>query len=96
MIDGMNALDIARVCHVDLSLAQAWIDGAEEPSAAVVGRLRVVTSVMDGLEKNGLGDAEDRIEWLRNPNKAFAYEAPIDLLARGEVKPLLDYIGRLS
>jgi hypothetical protein len=96
VIDGMNALDIARVCHVDLSLAQAWMDRAEEPSSAVIGRLRIVMSVMDGLEKNGLAEAEDRIEWLRNPNKAFAYEAPIDLLARGEVQPLLDYIGNLS
>ncbi len=80
----MNALDLARVCHVDLSLAQAWIDGQEQPSDAVVGRLRLVQTVMDGLSRNGLGEPEERVEWLRNPNRAFGYEAPIDLLARGE------------
>ena len=51
---------------------------------------------MDGLARNGLDDAEDRVEWLRNPNRAFGYEAPIDLLARGESQPVLDYIDRLS
>jgi hypothetical protein len=96
LIDGLNALDLARVCHVDLTLAQAWIDGQEQPAGAVVGRLRLVQTVMDGLDKNGLSEPEERIEWLRNPNRAFAYEAPIDLLARGEPKAVLDYIERLS
>ena len=36
------------------------------------------------------------MEWLRNPNRAFGYEAPIDLLARGEPQAVLDYIERLS
>jgi uncharacterized protein (DUF2384 family) len=92
----MNALDLARVCHVDLSLAQAWIDGQEQPSDAVVGRLRLVQTVMEGLARNGLGEPEERVEWLRNPNRAFGYEAPIDLLARGEPQAVLDYIERLS
>jgi uncharacterized protein (DUF2384 family) len=51
---------------------------------------------MNGLEASGLANAADRVEWLRNPNRAFSYEAPIDLLARGESKPVLDYISRLS
>ena len=88
----MNALDLARVCHVDLSLAQAWMEGTD----AVIGRLRLVQSVMDGLARNGLGEPEERVEWLRNPNRAFGYEAPIDLLARGEPQAVLDYIERLS
>jgi Protein of unknown function (DUF2384) len=96
VIEGLSALDLARVCHVDLTLAQAWIDGHEEPSGAVVGRLRLVQTVMDVLEKNGLADPEDRMEWLRNPNRAFAHEAPIDLLARGEPQEVLGYIERLS
>jgi hypothetical protein len=96
MIEGMNAFDLARVCQVDSMLAQAWLDLAEPPSDAVLGRLRIVRSVMDGLEQNGLSSPEDRIEWLRNPNRAFAHEAPIDLLSRGEAKPVLDYIDRLS
>jgi hypothetical protein len=96
MIDGMNAFDLARVCQVDAMLAQAWLDLAEQPTDAVIGRLRVVKSVMDGLERSGLSTPEDRIEWLRNPNRAFGHEAPIDLLSRGETRPLLDYIDRLS
>ena len=51
---------------------------------------------MDGLARNGLGEPEERVEWLRNPNRAFGYEAPIDLLARGEPQAVLDYIERLS
>jgi Protein of unknown function (DUF2384) len=96
VIEGLSALDLARVCHVDLALAQAWIDGQEQPSGAVIGRLRLVQTVMDVLEKNGLADPGDRMEWLRNPNRAFGYEAPIDLLARGEPRAVLDYIERLS
>jgi hypothetical protein len=96
VIDGLNALDLARVCHVDLVLAQAWIDGKEQPTGGVVGRLGLVQTVMDGLAKNGLAEPEDRVEWLRNPNRAFGYEAPIDLLARGEPKAIFDYIERLS
>ena len=96
MIDGLNALDLARVCHVDLVVAQAWIDGNEQPTGAVVGRLGLVQTVMDGLAKNGLSEPDDRVEWLRNPNRAFGYEAPIDLLARGEPQAIFDYIERLS
>jgi uncharacterized protein (DUF2384 family) len=96
MIDGMTALDLARVCHVQSTVAQAWLDRTETPSDAVLGRLRVVLRVMEGLAANGLDDAGDRIEWLRNPNRAFAYEAPIDLLARDDAQPVLDYIDRLS
>jgi Protein of unknown function (DUF2384) len=96
MIDGMNAFDLARVCQVDAMLAQAWLDLTEQPTGAMIVRLRVVRSVMDGLAQNGLSTPEDRIEWLRNPNRAFGHEAPIDLLSRGETQPVLDYIERLS
>jgi uncharacterized protein (DUF2384 family) len=96
MIDGLSALDLARVCHVQSTVAQAWLDRTEAPSEPILARLRLVVRVMDGLSAVGLDDAEDRIEWLRNPNRAFSYEAPIDLLARGESQPLLDYIDRLS
>jgi Protein of unknown function (DUF2384) len=96
VIDGMNAFDLARVCQVDAGQAQAWLDLEEQPSAVIIARLRVVKSVMDGLAKNGLSAPEDRVEWLRNPNRAFGHEAPIDLLSRGETKPVLDYIARLS
>ena len=96
MIDGLSALDLARVCHVQSEVAQAWLDRTESPSDAIVGRLRLVLRVMDGLTANGLDNVEDRVEWLRNPNRAFAYEAPIDLLARDESRPVLDYIDRLS
>lgn len=96
MIDGMSALDLARVCHVQSSVAQAWLDRSEAPDEAVLVRLRLVLRVMQGLTANGLVDPDDRVEWLRNPNRAFGHEAPIDLLARGESRPLLDYIDRLS
>ena len=92
----MSALDLARVCHVQSSVAQAWLDHTEAPNEAITQRLRMVVRVMDGLRASGLADAEDRVEWLRNPNRAFGHEAPIDLLARGDSKPLLDYIDRLS
>ena len=78
------------------TVAQAWLDRTEAPNEAILGRLRLVQGVMERLAQNGLDDADDRVEWLRNPNRAFAYEAPIDLLARGESKPVIDYIDRLS
>jgi hypothetical protein len=96
VIDGLSALDLARVCHVQSTVAQAWLDRTEAPSDAILARLRLVVRVMDGLEASGLADAGDRTEWLRNPNRAFSYEAPIDLLARGEAQPVFDYIARLS
>jgi Protein of unknown function (DUF2384) len=96
VIDGMSALDLARVCHVQSSVAQAWLDRTETPTEAIMQRLRMIVRVMDGLRASGLSDADDRVEWLRNPNRAFGHEAPIDLLARGESQPLLDYIDRLS
>jgi uncharacterized protein (DUF2384 family) len=96
VIEGLSALDLARVCQVQSAVAQAWLDRTEVPSDAIMGRLRLVVRVMDGLATNGIADADDRAEWLRNPNRAFGYEAPIDLLARGEAQPVLDYIDRLS
>jgi hypothetical protein len=96
VIDGMTALDLARVCHVQSSVAQAWLDRTEAPNDAIMQRLRTVVRVMDGLKASGLADAEDRVEWLRNPNRAFGREAPIDLLARGEPQEVLGYIERLS
>jgi hypothetical protein len=96
MIDGLSALDLARVCHVQSTVAQAWLDRSEAPSDAILARLRLVMRVMDGLSALGLNEAEDRVEWLRNPNRAFSHEAPIDLLARDESQPVFDYIDRLS
>lgn len=96
MIDGLSALDLARVCHVPSTVAQAWLDRTEEPGEAPLARLRLVVRVMHGLRSSGLDDADDRVEWLRNPNRAFGFEAPIDLLARDESKPVFDYIERLS
>ena len=96
MIEGFSALDLARVCHVQSEVAQAWLDRTETPSQAILERLRLVVGVMNGLEASGLANAADRVEWLRNPNRAFAYEAPIDLLARDDSQPIFDYIARLS
>ena len=96
MVDGLSAFDIARVCQVGSSTADAWLQQAATPPTMAIARLRVVQSVMIGLRKNGLEAPEDRVEWLRNPNRAFGQEAPIDLLSRGEEQPVLDYIARLS
>jgi Protein of unknown function (DUF2384) len=96
VIDGLSALDLARVCHVQSEVAQAWLDRTEAPNEAILTRLRLVQGVMERLAKNGIDDADDRGEWLRNPNRAFGYEAPIDLLARGESKRVIDYIDNLS
>jgi hypothetical protein len=96
VIEGLSALDLARVCHVQSTVAQAWLDRTEVPSGAILDRLRLVVRVMDGLAASGLADPEDRVEWLRNPNRAFSFEAPIDLLARDEAQPVFDYIARLS
>jgi hypothetical protein len=96
MIDGFSTLDLARVCQVEPGIAQAWLDREDEPSVHAVDRLRVAYSVMSTLAKCGVDTAEDRVEWLRHPNRAFGQEAPIDLIARGEVQPVLDYIDRFS
>ena len=96
MIDGLNAFDLARVCQVGSSTAHAWMQQEERPGTVAIARLQVVQSVMTGLRRNGLDAPEDRVEWLRNPNRAFGQEAPIDLLSRGEAQPVLDYIDRLS
>jgi hypothetical protein len=96
MIDGLNAFDLARVCQVGSSTAHAWLQDEERPGTLAIRRLQLVQSVMAGLRRNGLDAPEDRAEWLRNPNRAFGQEAPIDLISRDEAQPVLDYISRLS
>jgi hypothetical protein len=95
MIDGLNAFDLARVCQVGSSTADAWLNDEERPSSLAISRLRLVHSVMTGLRQSGLEAPEDRAEWLRNPNRAFGQEAPIDLISRDEAQQVLDYIARL-
>ena len=64
MIDGLSALDLARVCHVQSEVAQAWLDRTETPNEATLARLRLVQGVMERLAKNGIDDADDRV-WVR-------------------------------
>jgi antitoxin Xre/MbcA/ParS-like protein len=96
LIDGFSTFDLARVCQVEPTIAQAWLDHQDEPSLHAVDRLRVAYTVMSTLERCGVGAPEDRVEWLRHPNSAFGLEAPIDLIARGEAQPVFDYIDRFS
>ena len=92
----LTPFDLARAARVPLPTMQAWIDGAEHPGGGALERLRSLAALVDNLQAIGLAGAEDRAEWLRRPNRAFAQQSPLDLISLGESRRVCDYVATLA
>jgi hypothetical protein len=95
LLEDLSAFDLARATRVPVETALAWADG-ELPAGATGDRLRALGNVVDALQSVGLARPHDRAEWLRRPNRAFERQAPIDVVALGESRRILDYVETLS
>lgn len=96
LLRDLTPFDLARAGRVPLPTAQAWIDGAEQPGGGALERLRSLAALVDDLQAVGLAAPDDRAEWLRRPNRAFAQQSPLDLVSLGESRRVRDYVATLA
>lgn len=86
--------EIARATGAGVSTVGAWIRGTRSPRGEHAERLAELSAMVDRLA--------DVIEpdyipvWLQRPVPALGDEKPIDLLARGEWKPVARLISGLE
>jgi hypothetical protein len=94
--DELNDFDAARATRASVDDVRSWRDGRSEPGTYAIERLRDVARTVELLEGLGLNDSATRGEWLRTQNKAFAHDAPLDVVARGDYQQIADYIEKLG
>lgn len=86
--------DIARATGAGVSTVGAWIRGTRSPRGERAERLAELSAIVDRLA-NVIEPAYIPV-WLRRPAPALDDEKPIDLLARGEWRPVARLISALE
>jgi transcriptional regulator with XRE-family HTH domain len=86
--------DIARATGAGVSTVGAWIRGARSPRGEHAERLAELSAIVDRLA-SVIEPAYIPV-WLRRPVPALHDEKPIDLLARGEWRPVARLISALE
>jgi putative toxin-antitoxin system antitoxin component (TIGR02293 family) len=85
--DLVDTADVARVVHTSPRSVVRWQGGAL-PRRESEERLLELKAVLD-LARKYLSDATAR-RWLRTPVPDLDYEKPIDLVAQGEWRRVVD------
>lgn len=86
--------DIARATGAGVSTVGAWLRRTRSPSGVRAERLAELSSIVERLAR--VIDPEYIPVWLHKPASALDDEKPIDLLARGEWKPVARAVSSLE
>lgn len=86
--------DIARATGAGVSTVGAWIRGTRSPRGERAERLAELSAIVDRLAS--VIEPSYIPVWLRRPVPALDDEKPIDLLARGEWRPVARLISALE
>jgi hypothetical protein len=84
--DIVDQSDVARVTGASGRSVARWTEGVT-PRKAAEERLLELKTVVDLLRRVLRIDAA-RL-WIHSPNPDFAYEKPLDLIARGEYRKVI-------
>lgn len=90
---GLTNAEIAGATGVRERQVQNWASGQSRPRDASRDRLVDVHYLIQQLAEVYKPEGVDI--WLHARNRGFDGERPIDLLSRGEFKPVLDAVNRL-
>jgi len=86
--------DIARATGAGVSTVGAWLRRTRSPSGIRAERLAELSSIVERLAR--VIDPEYIPVWLHKPVAALGDEKPIDLLARGDWKPVVQVVSSLE
>jgi transcriptional regulator with XRE-family HTH domain len=86
--------DIARATGAGVSTVGAWIRGTRSPRGDRAERLAELSAIVDRLAN--VIDPDYIPVWLRRPVPALHDEKPIELLARGEWRPVARLVSELE
>jgi transcriptional regulator with XRE-family HTH domain len=86
--------DIARATGAGVSTVGAWLRRTRSPSGERAERLVELSAIVERLAH--VIDPVYIPVWLHKPVPALADEKPIDLLARGEWRPVVRLISGLE
>lgn len=86
--------DIARATGAGVSTVGAWMRGTRSPRGERAERLAELSAIVERLAR--VMDPSHIPVWLQKPLRALDNEKPIDLLARGEWRPVARLVSELE
>jgi transcriptional regulator with XRE-family HTH domain len=86
--------DIARATGAGVSTVGAWIRGTRSPRGERAERVAELSAIVERLAR--VMEPDYIPVWLYKPLPALGEEKPIELLARGEWKPVARLVSTLE
>ena len=86
--DVVDSTDVARVSSAHPRSVARWQADGSAPRREAEDRLLELRAVVD-LARRVMRDGAARV-WMRAPNPALDYEKPLDLVARGDYRTVVD------
>ncbi|WP_419837720.1 antitoxin Xre/MbcA/ParS toxin-binding domain-containing protein [Candidatus Poriferisodalis sp.] len=92
--DVLDTADLARVSDANPRSVVRWRTDETAPRREAEERLLELRAVVD-LTRSVIRDDAARL-WLRSPNPGLGYEKPLDLVAQGEYRRVVDLLLALA
>jgi transcriptional regulator with XRE-family HTH domain len=86
--------DIARATGAGVSTVGAWIRGTRSPRGERAERLAELSAIVERLAR--VMEPSYIPVWLQKPVPALGDEKPMELLARGEWRPVVRLVSALE
>ena len=92
--DVVDTVDLARVSKTNPRSVSRWRSQETTPRREAEDRLLELRAVVD-LARTVMNDDAARF-WLRSPHRDLSYEKPVDLIAEGEYRRVVDLLLALA
>lgn len=92
--DVVDTADLARVSETNPRSVSRWRSQETTPRRESEERLLELRAVVD-LARTVMSDDAARF-WLRSPNRDLGYEKPLDLIAEGAYRRVVDLLLALA
>ncbi len=86
--------DVAEVVGASARTVARWAAGANAPRGAARQRLLDLAAVADQVGKVMTADAA--AAWMHEPNPLLKHQRPVDLIAAGRYKEVLDLVDAIA
>lgn len=92
--DVVNTADLARVSETNARSVARWRCDKSVPRREAEERLLELRAVVE-LARSVMRDDAARF-WMRSPNRDLGYDKPLDLIASGQYKRVIDLLLALA
>ena len=90
----LDTVDLARITKTDPRSVSRWRSETATPRRAAEDVLLELRAVVD-LARTVMNDDAARF-WLRSPNRDLRYRKPLELIAEGEYRRVVDLLLALA